>query len=465
MIYNEKTIFPVLVIDEHDSWDRLPSITDDYLDIYGLDKLKRLLDGKISAIVIEKEYFDKDYRDTFSNYHSKRFNTPKSRCVRLHFFKENPYSEENRCLKIDSVYLGYSIIRPTRPNSVGRTLVHIGSGIGTSGYVCLCEENVNIGGQSFTVKGFPFVTQDADATVCAQSALWMLLRYFSNHYNNYQELNPFEITQLIEGYSIGRIYPSTGLTMWQMAEVLRKTGFSPVIYSRESHKEIFEQLLYIYIESGLPLLIGIPNHVVVGVGHKETKLNQIKNEAAHNYTLTSTKGFIVNDDNRIPYTDEYDLEKIDSFIVPLPEKVFLTAEKFLVCLYKLFEHDKYGIDKADEKVFRVFLTTCKSFRKELFRRNLENTDFGRVYRNIPLPHFIWVCEISTPELMSRHEVVGEIIWDATRNEHEATFGIAVHHQDKLFIDVGSIFNNNDNYQEFQVENISYQIYTNNLEEV
>ena len=49
MIYNEKTIFPVLVIDEQDSWDRLPSITDNYLDIYGLDKLKKLLDGKTSG--------------------------------------------------------------------------------------------------------------------------------------------------------------------------------------------------------------------------------------------------------------------------------------------------------------------------------------------------------------------------------------------------------------------------------
>ena len=69
--------------------------------------------------------------------------------------------------------------------------INIGGGIGSSGYVCQCEENANIGGQSFTVSGFPFVTQDADATVCAQSALWMLLRYFSNHYNNYHELKPF----------------------------------------------------------------------------------------------------------------------------------------------------------------------------------------------------------------------------------------------------------------------------------
>ena len=140
--------------------------------------------------------------------------------------------------------------------------------------------------------------------------------------------------------------------MWQMAEVLRKTGFSPVIYSRESHEETFEQLLYIYIESGFPLLLGVPNHVVVAIGHKETTLNKVKIGDSHGYMFTFTKGLIVNDDNRIPYADEYDLAKIDSFIVPLPE-----------------------------------------------------------------------------------------------------------------IDIGTIFNNNDNYQEFQVENMAYQIYTNNLEEV
>ena len=215
----------------------------------------------------------------------------------------------------------------------------------------------------------------------------------------------------------------------------------------------------------MPLLLGVPNHVVVGIGHKETTLNKIKIGDDHSYTFTFTKGIIINDDNKTPYTDEYDLSKIDSFIVPLPEKVFLTAEKFLVCLHKLFDHDQYGINKINKMVLRVFLTTCKSFREKLFDRNIENADFGRIYRNIPLPHFIWVCEISTPELISKHELIGEIIWDATRNEHEATFGIAIHYQDKLFIDIGSVFNNNDNYQEFQIENIPYKIYTNNLESV
>lgn len=467
MIYNEKTIFPVLVFDETDNWNTLLTFIPNYLDRRGLNKLQTLLNGKISSVVIEREYFDKDYRDTFSNYHSKRFNTPQSRCVRLHFFKDNPYDSNNQCLKSDSVYRGYSIIRPTRPNSIGRTLIQIGDGIGVSGYVCLSEETVNIGGQIFAVKGFPFITQDADATVCAQSALWMLLRYFSNRYNNYSELNPFTITQLVEGYSIGRFYPSSGMYMWQMAEVLRKTNFSPVVYYKESYgEELFNQLLYIYIESGFPLILGVPGHVVVGIGHKETEIKTIEiGTEKHNYAFTSTSGLVINDDNQIPYTDKYNLKDIDSFIVPLPEKVFLTADKFLACIDKLLVHDKYGIENAKNLVFRVFLTTCKSFKKKLFDRNLENTDFGKIYRNIPLPHFIWICEISTKELINEQKVIGEIIWDATRNEHETNFGIAVHHRNQLYIDTGSIFNKNDNYQKFEITEESYPLYINNLNEV
>src|SRR2546423_1886931 len=88
MIENEKGLLTIVRFDETDKWDRVPSLCMGHLTQNGLHKLKRLLDGSVKTVAVEKHYIDRDYRDTFSGFHSKKFATPSSRVVRLHFFRE-----------------------------------------------------------------------------------------------------------------------------------------------------------------------------------------------------------------------------------------------------------------------------------------------------------------------------------------------------------------------------------------
>jgi hypothetical protein len=74
-----------------------------------------------------------------------------------------------------AAYLGYSVIRPVKPNCIGRTLLTHARR----------TEAVHLLGRQLEVEGFPFISQDSDATVCAESALWKLLRYYSNRYHLY----------------------------------------------------------------------------------------------------------------------------------------------------------------------------------------------------------------------------------------------------------------------------------------
>jgi hypothetical protein len=61
-----------------------------------------------------------------------------------------------------------------------------------------------------------------------------------------------------------------------------------------------------------------------------------------------------------------------------------------------------------------------------------------LYRELPLPHFIWVCEIAiTEEYTAKQEIRGEILWDATRNAYEPDGLIALHYPELLILDVGS----------------------------
>src|SRR5258708_6291100 len=199
---------PIVTFDAKTDWASRYEIAKSHLERHGLAKLVAALNSSTKCVAVERHYIDKDYRDTFSNFHSKRFSTPNSRCLRLHFFDREVSRKNLKENTIEQSYLGYSVIRPTRPNCIGRTLLAPKSRGPASAFASLSNEHVSILGTELQISGFPFISQDADVTVCAQSSVWMLLRYFSNRYPLYPETYPFQVGNLTKDYSLGRIFPS-----------------------------------------------------------------------------------------------------------------------------------------------------------------------------------------------------------------------------------------------------------------
>ena len=436
----------IVVFDAFHQWDQLLNSASEHLDQRALNRLKEVLEDDTKCVMVERFYIDKDYRDTFSAYHSKRFSTPSSRCVRLHFFDHAiTRAELDHPDSIADAYLGYAVIRPTRPNALGRTLLDPGKLQVAKGTMCLCTETVSIQGAEFEVRGFPFISQDADVTVCAQSALWMLFRYYSNFLKTSKEVYPHQICSLVSDYSIGRLIPSSGLTLWQMGEACRRMGHPALLYNRGKFKEecpdiSFEHLMYTYIESGLPIIVSIPGHAIIAFGHHSNygkaspTIESVPegHPAKFGYSSYYNDALVINDDNTQPYellsdgtTSLYALGGVDSFLVALPEKVFLPAEYFQGLVENILNQSDFGYRSRSAwlrdkpLVLRLFLTTGRSFKRRLRDRILGTPLVNNVYRNLPLPHFIWVCEISTPDLYVEHKVVGEILWDATRNAYES----------------------------------------------
>lgn len=486
MITNPNGVFVVIAFDAQHNWGSLLGVVKPELDARGLNRLKRVMDGKCLGVVVERHYIDKDYRDTFSHFHSKRFNTPPARCVRLHFFSHALTEDEivaggTACAE---AYLGYSVIRPTKPNCIGRTFLSHKLRLHPQAHLSICQEKVHLFGQVLAVEGFPFISQDADATVCAQSALWMLLRYYSNRYPVCSEILPFQITSLANHHAAGtRIYPSAGLYSWQLAEALRLQRFSPVVYSRKQFSGSFDHLLYTYIESGLPLLITLPEHVMVACGHHSDYLRpRPPGAGALVYSSHFNRAFVVCDDNHFPYQMLYDggpglacdsnfkWLHIEEFIVPLPEKVFLAAEQVQTAIEAVLNHATTGFQKnspllsGKSLLLRLFLTSARSFKQRLHSRGMGDTVVEKVYRHLPMPHFIWVCEIADHEEYARdRRVLGEVIWDATRNAHEPDGWIALHYPEKLLVDVGSALNQPQQLQTFPLSaHKSYSLFLSNL---
>ncbi|MDQ8195397.1 hypothetical protein QEH59_13255 [Coraliomargarita sp. SDUM461004] len=482
MIIDESGVLPIVVFENGGEWPEVLKVAAPHLDKRGLAKLEKAFCGAVKTVLVERHYIDKDYRDTFSNYHSKRFQTPNSRCNRLHFFNE--VLDKAALADVERMqrsYLGYSVIRPTRPNCVGRTLIcPVDSRVGEA-HIRTCTEEIHLLGVSLKVHGFPFISQDADVTVCAQSALWTVLRYFSNQYSRYGEIHPFQIGQLTKDYSIGRMYPSDGLTMWQMAEALRQHSFEPLIYSRDQHKDQFEHLLYTYIESGIPCLVGVPQHVISAFGHfSNIDSLLIADDKRLHYSSEFNQGFVISDDNTFPYQplrqggalsandSRFEFSQIDSFIAPLPDKVYLSPEGFRkaaeLSLAKFISESPTL--QNETLMLRIFLTTGTSFKGRILERGMGHSSVAEVYRYLPMPHFIWVCELSTPGLFEQRKVLGEIIWDATRNGYETSGLVACHLPEKLIFDLGSSLNGPEKLIKSNLQNFtSYALYVSNLRQI
>ncbi len=73
MIDGKNSLLPLLTFDGTDGWNELLQLAKPELDNDGLQRLMIALSSTTRTVAIERHYIDKDYRDTFHNFHSKRF--------------------------------------------------------------------------------------------------------------------------------------------------------------------------------------------------------------------------------------------------------------------------------------------------------------------------------------------------------------------------------------------------------
>lgn len=481
------------------------------------DRLSRLSEAfapNVGWIVVEDHYIDRDYRDTFSNTFSKRFATPPARCQRLHFFGNHSRKDFTDLTipkeDLQELYLGYAVIRPTRPNGLGRTFVAPRIALDSARKIglCLCNERVTFFGIELQIRGFPFIGQDVDVTTCAQSTLWMIRRYYSNRYSQYSETHPNALSRMAAlRMPDDRALPATGLNDAQMAEMLRALGFSPKVYlksqfrhekssatdgGQEGGRKVkpgddgrihFMEILLSYLDSGMPLVLSFspdekrkrPGHSVacIGVDSRSHYLRAApasgKGAPPPEPLAYRTSAVIVGDDNYAPYLRVDDgappssyplaprLADIESMIVPLPQQINILAEEFDLQVREIIKGATRGTEKfalavrsrhltevqeAGKLALRCYLTSCRNFKQGLAGRQCGQDPFvATAYRLMPLPHFVWICELHDVRLPWDERCLGEIVWDSTCNKHERQGLLALHYPEFFALNAEPGFEN------------------------
>lgn len=462
----ENVRFSVIHIDDSDlakSWARIEEEAGGFLTSWGIKGLRRGLDQHVKTVLVESPYVCEDFRSLHRHFYGRKFRERTSKCVRLHFFRDEFLTAGEILLQgAQQHYLGSAVIEPLLVRCIGRTVfdpIKLGHDSNTVHLLATTFSN-RIGGQIYHVRGYPYRSQNSEATVCAHVTMWGVCRYLSTKFNLYRKHLPFELIEMA-GRRNGRVVPHHGLNYADYSEILDRFGCHPVIVSNHGlgsqpfqarlTKSIdatefmsFQKSLYTYIESGFPLIASFGGHVVSVVGHTsmspEDVFQQVRNQTEPVHAADLVGKYVVMDDNEFPYqfmarvsgTDEpykRSVDQIRGIVVPLPDEVYLRpqdVESFVsefIRAQPVAEMIKKSLSAANAQspiIYRPFLATgasLKAFKlKQLKARPSDKVP--HYHLSLSLPKFVWIVELSTASLREKDEAFGEILLDATAGKSD-----------------------------------------------
>jgi hypothetical protein len=261
--------------------------------------IRRYLNDLGCKIVVEEPvYFDRDYLAEFSAFYSKSTRGYLNSCRRLHFFSD-PRVDRTKLKRaaggsarvvadLQQSYLGFAVVRPFDPPLLGRTVLcwypDDPSRPGHRVTAPSREYAVHISGVRLTVRGLAWQSQDTAVGACATVALWSML-----HSSAFDDHHAIPTTAAItmdahKTASLGsRVFPSSGLTPYQLCEAIKAQKLSPVVVDgdlqvplegRRFSSERFLSTCAAFVRSGYPVLMigkleGHGIHAVCATGFRD----------------------------------------------------------------------------------------------------------------------------------------------------------------------------------------------------
>lgn len=257
--------------------------------------------GNLGAakIIVEQNYFDRDYLEEFSSFYSRSSRGYSNICCRVHYFSSTTIDQAlfNQALSGDEAalqamqdcYLGFTVIRPIPEAPFGRTVL--------KWYEDRLEESSpriieparyytsNIANIELKVKGLAWQQQDSAVAACATVGIWTML-----HSSAFSERHAIPTTTTITvaahktDISGRNAFPSRGLTHVQILQAIKQMGFAPSMVAgglrnRRFAKPDFASVCAAFIRSGYPLLISgfykgtsVIGHAICAVGFRDAQI-------------------------------------------------------------------------------------------------------------------------------------------------------------------------------------------------
>lgn len=111
---------------------------------------------------------------------------------------------------------------------------------------------------------------------------------------------------------------------------------------------------------------------------------------------------------------------VENIAVPLYKRMFLDASDASAIVRAVLNHEQFGIDiwsddflePKEDVIIRLFMASSHSL-KEFRSKTLNNIYARETYAIVPMPRFVWICELYRVNDYDELMAFGEIVIDAT----------------------------------------------------
>ncbi|MBK6822880.1 MAG: hypothetical protein IPG87_07825 [Saprospiraceae bacterium] len=450
------------------------------------------LDAK--TIIVEFDYVSKDYLIDFATYFVTCFDQYSKNCVRLHIFNRSlsPIEFENIIVANtkdqsefwDTCYLGYVVGKPLPIRIIGKTVLKPYYSKDKDGnfrdYFGVRNYYINVFGNKVKLASLGYMEQDSVVSVCATSAIWMMLQKASM--NKYAvSKTPSQITDEadIVGTHGERIFPNKGLSVKQISQSIYKSGLVSEIRTIDKNDELSRSFLKKYVHAyapiGIPLILVLEvpymdkgsvkygHHAVTVVGYKlgNPTLKVANKDSNIRFIAENVTKLFTHDDAWGPYAS-FDFEKGDNvdyrfvtkwsqavspnqpthltnIVIPLYHKIRIT--------YEDVEKIVVGVNELINLIYKLELDWDITLHySEQFKTDCKIYDIN-LAKNIlftSMPKYIWVTKC-----IYNNKLLFEIIFDAT-DVAIGMFGFAIYFHNNSLKKILGDFISKDNEQSSNV---------------
>ncbi|MCK9293470.1 MAG: hypothetical protein M0P70_00170 [Desulfobulbaceae bacterium] len=383
--------------------------------------------------------------------------------LRLSFWKRPISTADSISLLANDDFVGYAIVKRDTPSGDASSQWHVFEAVFPKydhAHNCVPHPqtyHLAVDGQIFAIKGLLYCQQNGLNKACAQVAIRSLLsRILPEGDISYRRINEIAAT-IKPGFN-----PQLGLSVPQIRQIFHEVGllFNDVDYSENGglRKDLpYQKFAYAGLESGGGALVGFrltgrnlqeeAKHIIPIYGHTFNKDTWAPNADISYFRIGEnvgyvpseswTSSFLGHDDNFGPnfciprlYIARDKVDYVMEIFRPGVCYSGVLAEALaLAILYSLLPCLTGSANKwilrliqwtnKQQVVFRAQAMTRDEYVNHLqalqdWEGNKEKTDFCTFLVN-EMPRFIWLVEISTPQLFPANErKLGEIVLDATR---------------------------------------------------
>lgn len=414
----------VVSINQIDDYDKVKKIIPSFLwDPNVLSHLKKYIALKCDRIIIEYPYYDKDYLSIYYEHYAQKFKKYEKKCCRLHFEKGDDY-------------YGYITLRPTiEGTKMGKSYIVPELLLEKPAYLILGKHIAHVNGQTLEIECFPWKSQQTDISVCAHTAMWTVIRYFGNKYNNYADTTIGDIVKKVQN-DWGRKTPSLGLNPVQVSDLFKNYRFSPLIIGGDGSRiRLLLDEAIAYIESGLPIVGFFPSqeHAISMIGHGEIEYDILDNkemlqqllDERGNVILHSRliKSIYVMDDRYFAYQEvpiglpdsssdvKYGMNELYYAVVPLYSRMQLIYSEVYNRMITWLQNKVMKWEKIN--ICRIYITSSNSLKRNAKEFATMPKQLKEVILQLSLPKFVWCIDLAGIENYKKQLTSGRIIIDTT----------------------------------------------------